>query len=123
MYQLFKPERRRRQNALQNASQRGDLSIKLARPGRGVHLPAMLVRALRLTLISRLGANRGALRTVLLQLLGTPCSLLRLVQALLAALRFRPGSKHATIPTSRHRSSQREQYDLDETRIQKFAIW
>jgi hypothetical protein len=48
---------------------------------------------------------------------------LRLIQTLLAALGFRPGRKHATIPTSRHRSSQREQYDLEETRIQEFAIW
>ena len=123
MHQLFKPERRCRQNVLQNASQRGDLSIKLPCPGRGVHLPAMLIRTLRITLISRLGADRGALRAFSLQLLGTPGSLLRLVQALLAALCLRPGSEHAAIPTSRHRSSQREQYDLDETRIQGFAIW
>ena len=83
----------------------------------------MLICALRLALISRLSANRGALRTFLLQLLGTPGSLLRLMLALLAALRLRPGSEHAAIPTSRHRSSPREQYDLDETRIQEFAIW
>ena len=83
----------------------------------------MLIRALHLTLISRLSANRGTLRTFLLQLLSTPCSLLSLMLTLLAALRFRPGCKHATIPTSCHRSSQREQYDLDETRIPGFAIW
>ena len=65
LFQLFKPKRRCRQNALQNASQRGDLSIKLPRPGRGVYLPAMLIRALCLTLISRLGANRGAFAHVL----------------------------------------------------------
>jgi hypothetical protein len=70
-----------------------------------------------------MGANRSALRTFLSQLLGAPRSLLRLMLALLTALRFRPGPEHAAIPTSRHRSSQREQYDLDETRIQEFAIW
>jgi hypothetical protein len=67
----------------------------------------MLICPLRLALISCLGANRGALRTFLLQLLGTPGSLLRFVQTLLTALRLRPGSEHATIPTSRHRSSPR----------------
>jgi hypothetical protein len=54
------------------------------------------------------------LRPFLSHLLSAPGSLLRLVLALLAPLRLGPSSKHATIPTSRHRSSQREQYDLDE---------
>ena len=123
LHQLLEPERRRRQNALKNASQPGDLGVELPRPGRGVHLPAVLIRAQGLTLIPRMSASRGTLRTLLLQLLSTPRSLLRLVQTLLTALRFRPGSEHAAIPTSRHRSSQREQYDLDETRIEEFAIW
>jgi hypothetical protein len=83
----------------------------------------MLICPLRLALISCLSANCSALRTFVLQLLGTPGSLLGLLQALLATLCFRPGSEHAAIPTSRHRSSQREQYDLDETKIQEFAIW
>jgi hypothetical protein len=83
----------------------------------------MLIRALHLALITRLSADRGTLCPLLLQLLSMPSSLLRLMQTLLAALRFCPGRKHATIPTSCHRSSQREQYDLDETKIQEFAIW
>ena len=83
----------------------------------------MLIRPLRLTLISRLSANRGALRTFSLHLVSTPGSLLCLLQALLATLRLCPGREHATIPTSRHGSSQREQYGLDERRIQEFAIW
>ena len=123
MYQLFKPERRRRQNALQDAGQPGDLGIELPRPCSGVHLTAVLIRTQRLALIPRLSANRGALHTFLLQLLSMPGSLLRLMQALLTALRLRPGSEHAAIPTSRHRSSQREQYNLNETRIREFAIW
>ena len=65
----------------------------------------MLIRTLRLTLISCLSADRGTLRPLLLQLLSTPRSLLRLLQALLATLRFRPGRKHATIPTSYHQDS------------------
>ena len=107
LHQLLKLERRRRQNAGQNARQPGDLSVKLPRPGCGVHLPAVLIRAQRLTLISRVGANRSTLCPLMLQLLGAPGSLLRLILALLAALRLRPGSEHAAIPTSRHRSSRR----------------
>ncbi len=77
----------------------------------------------RLALISRLSADRGALCSFLSQLFSAPGSLLRLVQALLAPLRLGPGSKHAAIPTSRHHSSPKEQYDHGETKIQEFAIW
>jgi hypothetical protein len=43
LYQLFELERRHPQNALQNVSQPGDLSIKLPRPGRGVHVSTVLI--------------------------------------------------------------------------------
>lgn len=123
LYQLFELEWRCRQDAWQNASQPCDLGVKLACPGRSVHLSTVLIRAQRLALISRLSADRGTLCPFLLQLFSTPCSLLRLMQALLAPLYLGPGSKHAAIPTSRHRSSPKEQYDHDETKIQEFAIW
>jgi hypothetical protein len=77
----------------------------------------MLICPLGLALISRLSADRGALRTFSLRLVSTPSSLLCLLQALLATLGLRPGCEHATIPISRHRSSRRAQYDLDETRV------
>lgn len=106
LYQLLELERRRRQNTLKNATQPGDLSVELPRPGRGVQLPTVLIRVQGLTLIPRMSASRGTLRTFLLQLLSMPRSLLRLVQTLLTALCLCPGSQHAAIPTSRHRSSQ-----------------
>jgi hypothetical protein len=106
LYQLLKPERWRRQDVLQNASQPCDLGIQLPRSGRAVHLSTLLIGAQRLTLISCLSANHGTLRAFLFQLLSAPCSLLRLVQTLLTALRLRPGCKYTTIPTSCHGSSQ-----------------
>jgi hypothetical protein len=65
----------------------------------------MLICAQCLALISGLGADRGALRTLPFTLLSLPCSLLRLTLALLAALRLGPGSNDTAAPTSRHRSS------------------
>jgi len=76
--QLFKLKWRRGQNALQNASQPGDLSIELTAASRSVHFAHMLICAQRLPLVSGLGADRGALRPFPFALLSLPCSLLRL---------------------------------------------
>lgn len=65
----------------------------------------MLICAQCLALISGLGADRSALRPFPFPLLSLPGSLLRLMLALLAALRLGPGSNDAAAPTSRHRSS------------------
>jgi Lsr2 len=109
--QLLNLERRRRQDAVQDSSQPGDLSIDLAGPRRRVHVAAMLIGAKRLALISGLSADRGPLRSFSFLLLSPPGSLLRLMLALLAALRLGPGAKDTTAPTSRHGSSPEEHYD------------
>jgi hypothetical protein len=92
---------------LQDSSQPGDLSIGLAGPRRRAHFAAMLIGAKRLALISGLSADRGPLRPFSFLLLSSPGSLLRLMLALLAALRLGPGAKDTTALTSWHGSSLR----------------
>jgi hypothetical protein len=65
----------------------------------------MLICAQCLALISDLSADRGALRPFPFLLLSLQGSLLSLLLALVAALRFGPGSNNTAAPTSRHRSS------------------
>ena len=103
--QLLELKWRSGQNALQSASQPGDLSIELTAARRSVHFAPMLICAQCLALISGLGADRSALRPFPFPLLSLPGSLLRLMLALLAALRLGPSSNDAAAPTSRHRSS------------------
>jgi hypothetical protein len=67
----------------------------------------MLIGAKRLALISGLSADRGPVRPVSFLLLSPPGSLLRLILALLAALRLGPGAKDTTALTSRHGPSLR----------------
>jgi hypothetical protein len=100
--QLLNLERRCRQDALQDSGQPGDLSTGLAGPGRRVHVAAVLIGAKRLALISSLSSDRGPLRPFSFLLLSSPGSLLRLMLALLAALRLGPGAKDTAALTSRH---------------------
>lgn len=119
--QLLNLERRCRQDALQDSSQPGDLSIGVAGPGRCVHFTAMLIGAKRLALISGLSADRGPLRPFSFLLLNSPGSQLRLMLALLAALRLGPGAQDTAAPTSRHGSSPEEHYDGGQTKAPESA--
>jgi hypothetical protein len=60
-------------------------------------------------------------RPFLFLLLSSPGSLLRLMLALLAALRLGPGAKDTTALTSWHGSSPEEHYDHDQTKTQESA--
>ena len=104
-HQLLNLERWCCQDALQDAAQLGDLSIDLTGPPRRVHVVAVLVGAKRLALISGLSADRGPLRPFSVLLLSPPGSLLRLMLALLAALRLGPGAQDPAALTSWHGSS------------------
>ena len=119
--QLLNLERRCRQDALQDSSQPGDLSIGLASPGRRVHVAAMLMGAKCLALISGLSADRGPLRPFSFLLLSSPGSLLRLILTLLAALRLGPGAQDTTALTSWHGSSPEEHYDHDQAKAPESA--
>jgi hypothetical protein len=81
----------------------------------------MLIGAKRLALISGLSADRGPVRPFSFLLLSSPGSLLRLMLALLAALRLGPGAKDTTALTSWHGSSPEEHYDHDQTKAPEFA--
>jgi hypothetical protein len=82
----------------------------------------VLVRTQRVTLIPRLSSYRSTLRPRSFLLIDTPCPLLRLMFALLAALHLGPHPKNTTALPSCHRSSPKELYDCEERHVQELAV-
>lgn len=106
----------------QDPAQPGGPGVQLTGAGRRVSIPALLIGAQRLPLISRLRPRRSTLRPRLLVLRCLPGELLCLDLTLPTAPRIRPRAHHAAALPARHRPSRPEQYGPTPAPVYELAI-